>query len=256
MQTITLIYTNIFLLILFISCQSASQKPVIVLEKHSDSSNYKDNDTTSPPISFLELNQNKTAKKQSNLTQLIKELKAFPIPLKSKQVIVPLVEKDEYLFFSIVDSLNKFKIYSPNLLFNDTHTGHSPENYNYDYPAMAQKIYPLYKKTHPNYYTVGSLMEYTGDNDIMGASFRLTNFDHTGKQLDYLIVYDRFLFEILYETDCTIDQDFNIFLTTVETHYFDENGPIEEGETPEQFTRKEHFVINELGHFELVSKSK
>ena len=122
---------------------------------------------------------------------------------------------------------------------------------NFFYNITEKEFYPIFKYSHGAFTTVGSLVKYFGENDITGVFFILTNFNKNKEQIDYLIVYNRFLWEINYEYNFIIDEEFNIELNEIEENFYDEekDGFIYDNDEPKVIKRKERFAINREGYF-------
>lgn len=126
-------------------------------------------------------------------------------------------------------------------------------NDDYNYNIDSQILFPIFKKELEKFNLIGSYSQYFGENDIAGVFFILTSFDKTGKQIDYLIVFNRFTWENGLEIDFDIKKDFSIQLERKEIEYFD--GDLEnELDPPRETNRLENYILNNVGVFEMVKK--
>ncbi|MFL0222482.1 hypothetical protein, partial [Tenacibaculum maritimum] len=114
-----------------------------------------------------------------------------------------------------------------------------------------RQFFPVYRINKEDYIIVGVLTFFYGENDIPGIQFELHSFNKKGEQLDYLLVYCRFTFEISYKNNFTIDKDFNIRINKEMIDYFD--GDLDnERKTPLITKRVENYILNDRGLFEEV----
>ncbi len=117
-----------------------------------------------------------------------------------------------------------------------------------DFYGYKRSFYPIYKTIKNNITIVGCLTLFY-ETDIPGILFELHSFDDKGKQLDYIIVYCRFTFEISYEYDFIMDENFNIKVQKKVIDYFD--GDLDkEKEQPLIKHWKEQYILNDKGSFE------
>ncbi|MDO6760670.1 hypothetical protein Q4566_10705 [Tamlana sp. 2_MG-2023] len=154
-------------------------------------------------------------------------------------------ENDEGFF------LNKKKIKkTDSCIFdylNSTHTNHSDDFF---YNIDSKKYYPVFKKKLENRVVVGSFVEYYGENDIPGVLLQLNLFDLDGNQVDYLIVFNRFSFEISIQYDFMINEAFSeIEISKIEEDWilFDDEGEMIERKEPLISKEKEVVRITKNG---------
>ncbi len=156
------------------------------------------------------------------------------------------VLKNDEGFFLVKEKLNNNTCL--NNFFKNIHTNHSNDFF---YNIDDKKMYPLFKKKLEDNIVVGSFVEYYGENDIPGVLLQLNLFDNKGKQIDYLIVFNRFNFEIYFEYEFKIIDDFKkIEIDKKEDDWilFDDKGEIiGERKKPLTNIKKDFFNITKTG---------
>ncbi len=126
-------------------------------------------------------------------------------------------------------------------------------NNDYNYNIKSQILFPVFKKELEKINLIGSYSQYFGENGIPGVFFILTSFDKTGKQIDYLIVFNRFAWENGLEIDFKIRKNLIIQLDRKEIEYFDEDLENELNQ-PQMTNKLENYIITEKGIFERMEK--
>ncbi|WP_024480254.1 hypothetical protein [Cellulophaga baltica] len=181
---------------------------------------------------------------------LFPELRELILPF-SHDSIAKFVYEVDGIYGIKSDFIKKNKVFVGDI-FNEEMSPKPVDNFFYNIPE--KEFYPIFKYSHGAFTTVGSLVKYFGENDIPGVFFILTNFNKNREQIDYLIVYIRFLWEINYEYNFIIDEEFNIELNEIEENFYDEekDGFIDDNDEPKVIKRKERFAINKEGYFNMI----
>lgn len=136
-------------------------------------------------------------------------------------------------------------------VLTETKTEHDYDNWLYK--VSKKEYFPLYKVSKGDVILIGSFVEYAGENDIPGVFFQLHSFDMKGNQKDYLIVFNRFSFELVLKSGFQSNNNFSeITVNSVEEDWlnFDENGEmIGERETPLIARSSKLYILTENGLF-------
>jgi hypothetical protein len=128
----------------------------------------------------------------------------------------------------------------------------SNESFYHFYFDYERQFYPIYKIEKSDFIIIGCFTFFY-ESDFPGVQFEFHSFNKEGEQLDYLIAYCRFTFEVNYENNFSIDKDLNIRINKRMTEFFD--GDLDnELETPRVTKRLENYILNEDGLFEKVEK--
>ncbi len=106
------------------------------------------------------------------------------------------IKEDETGFFVAKDSIEN-KGNCARRYFNNIKKTHNETNF--FYRITKKRLYPQYKILKGHYILIGSIVQYYGENDIPGVAFQLNIFDKDGTQIDYLIVYNRFSYELVFK---------------------------------------------------------
>ncbi|AXT50608.1 hypothetical protein D1818_07085 [Aquimarina sp. BL5] len=175
------------------------------------------------------------------------KLEEVNLPISSEFISNLVIENEGV--YNIEEEIVKNKKAFSNELFTEVKSEKKTDDFFYN--VTGKEFFPVFKKTNNNYTTVGSLVRYYGENDIQGVFFILSNFNKKGKQIDYLIIYNRFLWEVNYEYNFTIDENFKITIDKKEENFWDEEKDdfIKEGEKPETKQYKESYLVNAKGLF-------
>lgn len=198
-----------------------------------------------------EPSENVNFHKNRKVDSIFNNLEELKLPTSSDFVSGLLNENEG--FYEIKDVVMKNNIKFPKDLFTEVKS--KKEANDFFYNITEKEFFPIFKKVNTNYTTIGSLVQYYGENDIKGVFVILSNFDTKGKQIDYLIIYNRFLWEVNYEYDFYIDSNFQIIIDKKEENFWDDkrNDFINEDEIPETKIFKEKYLINDNGLFVHVS---
>ncbi|WP_055446362.1 hypothetical protein [Lacinutrix mariniflava] len=258
------ITTILFLLATIISCQT------------------KRNDKTK--ITVAKVNSIKANSpfltKRTDINFLLENLPSIDFPYSSKSIISKVKYYDTIGGFFIdttftkigiqklstyIDIENSIQIYEgdtlsidfftqkTNTVIKDDITFAYKNNNDFNYNIDSQILFPFFKKELEKVNLIGSYSQYFGENDIAGVFFILTSFNKAGKQIDYLIIFNRFSWENGLEIDFEIKKDFSIQLDRKEIEYFD--GDLEKELDPPRVKRKlENYILNDNGIFEKVIK--
>lgn len=193
-----------------------------------------------------------TKKVEQNSTisfdSIFKNINKIKLPISSDLVLDKIFEEEgEYKF---KNKLTNNKDY-PKDFFSKNCSIKRDDNF--FYKVKEKEFYPIFKHLRNDYIIVGSLVKYYGENDIKGILFALSSFDQNGLQKDYLIVFNRFLWEVNIETNFIIDKGFKIQIDYLEENYYDsEKGDfIAENEQPEIKKYLETYFINDNGVFQI-----
>lgn len=225
------LFSTIIIFSLLIGCNSNRIKKPSLLGSQNDKE-------------YIEFKQNQ------NFDSIIEALPNFVLPMSSDS-ISKLVQRNQGHYEIDSSFLNKNITYENNdNLFNNTTTVMKDDEF-FFYEINDKVFYPLYKWKKGNHYIIGSLVKFYGENDIPGASFLISIFDKNGNQIDYLIAFNRFSWEINYEFDFTIDSLFIVKINKLIENYYDDEKDdfIEEGEKPETIRKTVHYNINDRGNF-------
>ncbi|MBO0591716.1 hypothetical protein I2486_09885 [Cellulophaga sp. E16_2] len=178
---------------------------------------------------------------------LFPELRELILPF-SHDSIANFVSEVDGMYGIKNDFIEKNKVFVGDI-FNEEMSPKSVDIFFYN--IKEKGFYPIFKYSHDAFTTVGSLVKYFGGNDIPGVFFILTNFNKNKEQIDYLIVYNRFLWEINYEYNFLIDENFKIHIDKKEEFYYDEERGdfINDDEEPEVKKHQETYIINNKGIF-------
>lgn len=115
-----------------------------------------------------------------------------------------LIKENETGFFVIKDSIeNKYNCSIS--YFNNIKKRHNTDNF--FYKISKKEFYPKFKILKDNSIIIGNLVQFYGENDIPGVFFQLNMFDKEGKQIDYLIIYNRFSYELVFKYDYQFNND-------------------------------------------------
>ncbi len=119
----------------------------------------------------------------------------------------------------------------------------------YNYNIAPKVLFPVFKKELQDVNLIGSYSQYFGENDIPGVFFILSSFNKNGKQIDYLIVFNRFIWENGLEIDFQIKEGVGIQVYRKEIEYYD--GDLENELDPPRITSKlEYYSLTKKGLFE------
>lgn len=179
---------------------------------------------------------------------VFKNINEIKLPISSDLVLDKIFEEEgEYKF---KNKLTNNKDYPKNFFSSNCSIKRDD---NFFYKVEEKEFYPIFKHLRSDYIIIGSLVEYYGENDIKGILFALSSFDKQGLQKDYLIIFNRFLWEVNIETNFIIDKDFQIKIDYLEENYYDsEKGEfIAENEQPEIKKYSETYFINDNGVFQI-----
>ncbi len=113
------------------------------------------------------------------------------------------------------------------------------------YDINHKIYYPFFKKNYKeNFIVIGSFVQFYGENDIPGVFFQLNVLDKKGEQIDYLIVYSRFAFEISYQYDFSIKNE----IIGIKKHI--EEYDIEEDKITEIIDLENYYELDKKGVFQ------
>jgi len=186
-------------------------------------------------------------KKKNDFQKCIESIPNYS-KIKLEKSIRNYTKEDDSGYFIKKDSLNIYDkcVHS---FFNSNKTEH--DNGNFFYNITEKKYYPFFKQVKDDYITIGSFVQYYGENDIPGVSFQLNIFNHDGEQIDYLIVYNRFSFELVLKYDFIFNDKLSeIIIDKIEENwlFLDEEGEIiGERDTPKVKKEKETYKISSSG---------
>lgn len=229
----------IFICLLVLSCLSRSSKSKKIIPSKANKIKESENVLFSDSLTSYKL-------------EFLNKVPIRILPLTSKSLDT-LFEYKEGIY-TIDDKVKKGEIDS--IFFNirkqrknivENTKNESFYHFYYDY---EREYYPIYKINKGNYIVVGTLTFFY-NSDIPGVQFELHSFNKDGKHLDYLITYCRFDFEVSYENEFHIDDNFNIKIFKKMIEYFDKDLD-DELEEPKVTKRLANYIINEKGIFEKV----
>lgn len=220
--------------LLLLNCKSNSTKNIVINDKNDI---YETVDSAT--ILFIQ-----------QLNTLIKNLPDYNHSFSSENLTNYVIDNDEGYFINQEVFTNK-AILKQSIL-NKTKGQHSIKDTNYN--ISDKKYFPLYKLQKDSFVIIGSFVQYYGENDIPGVFFQLHTLDYSGNQIDYLIAYNRFSFELALKTNFKTNNTFSEFiLESTEENWLilDENGEfVGERKSPILKNTIQKFILEEMGNFE------
>ncbi len=207
-------------------------------------------DKTKKP--FLAKKQNAQEQVHYNLNRdfdsIIEVLPNFILPMSSDSISNFINRNEGYYDVNSTFLSDNIAYANKKKLFNNTTSVIKDEEF-FFYQIIDKTYYPLFKLIKDNNYIIGSLVKFYGENDIPGVAFNLNIFDKEGNQIDCLIIFNRFSWEINYKYDFQIDSSFSITIDKLIENYFDDEKEdfIKEDEKPESIEKTEIYSISGKG---------
>lgn len=158
--------------------------------------------------------ERKNLKQQKSFINCVNAISSFE---DVKLNLSKLTLKNDEGFYVDEKKINNYNCLKSYLNNNKTNDKTDNNHYLYFLKEKQKKHFPLFKKIKNGYVLIGSLVEYYGENDIPGVLFQFTLFDKVGSQIDYLIAYNRFSWELYLERNFMFNSNqFEIEVTDIE----------------------------------------
>lgn len=228
-----------FIFILFVGCNNSKNKT---------------NEIKDVKIKKVQLSPSNSSKCDTFLN-IITHISELTLPQNYK-AYNKCVEFDN-AYHSISKSCN-LKINKSLLEYNNDSLSHKHDNDFYNIDNQDKTYYPIFKYSKlDKIIVVGFFVEYWLQ-DRKGVLIQLNSYDYCGKLIDFLIIYNRYIYESpLYHYNFEIDELFNLNLEKItENHYkYDKKSDII-GDRDKPIINKEREIYrpNEKGMFELTKK--